>query len=193
MTVEMNRTKAKEIRNLLFVIGSAVAAALILSLSLLYIYNPSGRYFAKNVLLAPEIMSQISYPEKQTKTGKEVRFTFEGFEFRYWDQEKKEWIKTAPKQKAYSEFYSAVAQDQSIQPISEEMRKLFNQNHLTALTVHMKSDHDKIVFQEVYFDPGGDFYKVQLREESTAPSSTEGWAYFLHPGIERYARALFYP
>ncbi len=190
MTIETKPAKRKEVRNLLLVMGSAVACALALALWMLYQYNPTGRYLAKNVLLSPQIMSQISYPETDPKTGATLRYVFDSFEFSYFDTAKKTWSHSTVKPEAYREFYQAVAEDVSILPISEEMRALFSKTPPTTLLVHMHqggATDGKITFQEVDFAPGGDFYRIQLRVEA------ETWAYFFHPGIERYAKAVFYP
>lgn len=201
MSVETSSEKHKQIRNLLLVVGSGVVSALALALVMLVLYNPTGRYYAKKVLLSPEIMSQISYPETNPKTGVIARYMFDSFVFAYYEPTKKEWFRTVVGQEAYREFFTAVAEDLSIQPVSDQLRNLFNQNHPTTLTVHMRQERgaqpdEKITFQQVDFAPGKDFYRVQLRtqgSEAQDEAQGESWAYFFHPGIERYARAVFYP
>lgn len=198
MTIEMRPSKRSEIRNLMLVISGAVACAMAIALFMLYFYSPTGRYYAKNVLLAPEIVSQISYPEKNPNTGIVIRYSFDSFVFASYDPDKKLWQRSNVKPDVYREFYDAVSEDLSIEPISEELRQLFRQSHPTTLTVKMRQgstqggSEEKIAFQEVDFAPGQDYYRVQLRSQASGDVS-EGWAYFFHPGIERYARALFYP
>jgi hypothetical protein len=187
----MESKRRKEIRNLLLVIGSGVGCALALALMMLYFYNPTGRYLAKNLLLSPQIMSQIAYPETNAQTGEIARYIFDGFEFAYYEPVKKEWLSASVGREAYTEFYNAVSEDLSILPISEEMQELFKQGTISSLRVHMREERAKgrIRFQEVDFAAGGDFYRVHLRQQA----SEEAWAYFFHPGIERYARAVFNP
>lgn len=194
MTIELRPSKRTEIRNLVLVIGGGVACALAIALFMLYFYSPSGRYYAKNVLLAPQVLSQISYPEKNPNTGTIARYSFDSFLFAYFDAQQKEWRRTGIKPEAYREFYTAVSEDLSIEPISEELRQLFRQGHPTTFSVKMRqgSSNEKATFQEVNFAPGQDYYRVQLRSQASGDMS-EGWAYFFHPGIERYARALFLP
>lgn len=194
MTIEMRPSKRKEIRNLVLVISGGVACAMAIALFMLYFYSPSGRYYAKNVLLAPEIVNQISYPEKNPKTGVVVRYSFDSFAFASYDPDKKEWRRSNVKPDVYREFYDAVSEDLSIEPITDELRQLFRQSHPTTFTVKMQqgSGNEKVTFQEVDFAPGQDYYRVQLRSQASGDVS-EGWAYFFHPGIERYARALFTP
>ncbi|MCE5317698.1 MAG: hypothetical protein LLG04_10150 [Parachlamydia sp.] len=195
MTIEMRPSKRKEIRNLVLVISGGVACAMAIALFMLYFYSPTGRYYAKNVLLSPQIVSQISYPEKNPKTGITVRYLFDSFVFAFYDPAKKEWSRANVKPDVYREFYDAIAEDLSIEPVSEELRQLFRQSPPTTLTVKMRhgnGSEEKVSFQQVDFAEGQDYYRVQLREQASGNVS-EGWAYFFHPGIERYARALFYP
>lgn len=92
---------------------------------------------------------------------------------------------------SYSQFYDKVANDRSIQPITDEVRAYFSKPDLATLAIKVKSETGQASsknFLELQLIPNGDYYRVHLR---ASEGSTEGWAYFYHPSIYRDSLKLF--
>jgi len=177
-------SKSKQIQALVFVVGSGVAAALLLALFMLYYYNPSGMYQAGNVLLAPDSASTLRYIESNHGTRDAKRFVFGGIEFSYYDTIQKKWQRKDVDMNKYNEFYALVEGDKSLTDVDENVRRAFTSRYpaTLSLTIHPENDTtaaNNKVFSQAVFSEGSDYYRVQLRDQG----SSEGWAYFYHPGI----------
>lgn len=187
---EAQHTTAREIRNLLFVIGSAIGVALLGAAFMLYYYGPTGSYFAKNVLLSPFYTSTLAFNDINPKNGRLEKFVFDGIEFSYFDGIKKQEIHLPVSNETYTQFYNSVASERSIPDITEEVRAQFT-NHPSSLSFKVHPEHTpeaSKVFLEVNFVKEGEYYRVQLRD---ATGTTGTWAYFYHPNIYKEAMQLF--
>lgn len=181
----MYASQKKQIRNLLAVLGASIAAAGIISSWMLYHYNPSGNYYAQNVLLAPQLIGNLTYQELDPKGGKKGRVLFENIEFKTPDGLKEQTYLVAPD--LYEKFYNEIAKEQSMNPVSEEAFSAFHQGRPSKLILKIQNNGAKETLQEVHFAPTGDFYRVQLREQG----EDTGWAYYYHPGILEKVTRLF--
>lgn len=182
--------EATDIRNLLFVIGSAIVVALLGASFMLYYYGPTGSYFAQNVLLSPFYTSTFSFDDTNPKTGRLEKFVFDGIEFSYFDGNKKQEIRVPISHEAYEQFYNNVASERSIQDVADEVRIQFA-HHAASLSFKVRPEHgseSSKVFLEVNFVREGDYYRVQLRD---AIGTTGTWAYFYHPQVYKEAMQLF--
>lgn len=173
-----NSSQRKQIRNLLTVLAAAIVAAGGISAWMLYHYNPSGIYYAQNVLLAPELIGTAQDSRKGKVFFEEVQYVY--------PTGQSEQSLTLP-QDLYAAFYKSIAHDQSVQPIPEELIASFAQGKNPRLILKMQSNGLSETFQEVNFSPSGDYYRVQLRMEGQ-----EGvWAYYYHPQIAQEVHKLF--
>ena len=186
MAAKLNPTSRNEIRNLLAVILSGVLCAFILAGAMLYYYGPTGRYYARNVLLSPLLTTQISFQDANPKTGEITRFVFDGIEISFYDKVQKAWKHVAVSPEAYNRFYDAVSQDVSLDKVTSDIQDLFLKGNPSKLTLRVRTEsraesHAATkIFQEVLFANEGNYYRVELREQG--PGRGE-WAYFYHPGI----------
>jgi hypothetical protein len=186
-------SKARRIEALLIILGSGVSLAFALALFMLYYYNPSGSYLAKNVLLAPDSALAIRYGESNQRTGRITHFVYDGAEFSYYDLLEKKWKRLLIDSKKYAEFYQRVGEDLSLSEVSDEIRGSFNALYPSTLSINIHAENDSSksskVFSQAVFAEGSDYYRVQLRDDG----SSEGWAYFYHPGIYQQVFKIFVP
>lgn len=193
MNDESRVSQKKEVRNLLTVIFSGILAGFALIGLMLYNYNPSGRYMAKNVLLAPSITKQVYFSDTNPNTGAITKYAFEGVSFSFYDTEKKE-MRDVPVQPAiYSQFYDKISNDRSLSTISSEIEMIFNKLTTAKLSLKVHADNNNAlitsskVFLVVDFAEDSGYYRIQLREEG----ATGTWAYYYHSHIYHEALQLF--
>lgn len=193
MTDIGDSSKSKQIRVLLGVLGAGLVAGVIIALSMLYYYNPTGSYLAKNVLLDPENAYSLRFIEPGPKGKSLGRYTFEGVYFSYFDPIQKITKSIAVPREKYAAFYQKIAHEESIVDPSYEIQSQFNQPHQGVLAVKVRSvgeDSSKgieITFSEIDIVNAGDYYRIRLRQ--SGPGSE--WAYFYHPGIYQEALNIF--
>lgn len=188
MTEFEDISKAKQIRALLYVVVSGIIAATVLSLSMLYYYNPSGSYLAKNVLLTPDLAFASKAPEAGTKVKKGI--AFDHIDFTYYDPLAKTTKIVKVDQEQYSRFYDLVKDEISINDADEAVQSRFNLGHPAALTLKLSVNNEgtskgvENIFSEVDFADNSDYFRVKLRQQGSAAS----YAYFYFPGI--YQKAI---
>ena len=186
-------TAAKQIRNLLLVVFSGIAAAAVLTVSMVYYYGPSGRYIAKNVLLSPAMMEKLSFNDNNPSTGGVSRFVFNNIEFIYYDANARKYRHLPVSIEKYRQFYDAVSGQSSVVDVTDDIMKQFYIGYPSKLTLTLrtsangKTDSVTKKFQEVYFAQDGDYYRVELLDQNEFGN----WAYFHHPKIGQEAQKLF--
>ncbi|MEI8366182.1 MAG: hypothetical protein WCF65_07160 [Parachlamydiaceae bacterium] len=175
-------SKAKQIKSLLCVLGTGFLAALVLSISMLYYYNPHGKYLAENVLLTPENAFGLSFAESGARSKERV--LFDHFDFSYYNDKTKQKKVIEINREQYAKFYASVSRDISLSDVNDTIRNRFVQGPHASLALVVKSPggSSKSVFSEVEFSFDGDYYRVQLRQQGAAGGD---WAYYYHPGIYR--------
>lgn len=172
---------------------SAVASALLVVLLLLYLYNPSGRYEGKNVLLSPQLVEQISFEDLNGKTGASSRFVFDNMELVFYDIAAQRWQSYPISLEKYATFFNAVQSDLSLADPDKKVENIFASQKVASLHIVAKTVSDekwqKItkVIQEVEFAAADDLYRVDLRQEALGG---KGWAYFHRQNISELLTAL---
>lgn len=195
MDRQTSPSQKKDVRNLLFVIFFGVAVAFVGTAWMAYYYGPSGRYFASSVLLSPDVIQQLSYNAYDPKTNGTSRFDFDKIEFSHFNTETKKWQKYNVDLEQYAKFYSLVSSEKSVPHLTDDIINLFNQPYPSRiiLSVHTESSAKWQAttkdFQELQFAFNGDYFRVELHEDSTKAE----WAYFYHPQIYRQVLSLFTP
>lgn len=176
--------KANEIKTLLTVLAAACAAAVVLALFMLRVYNPEGVYPAANVLLTPENAFTLEFSEPIKNGKKSLDYRFHSVTF----------VSTLPgdlrqtknlTKEQYAAIYSLVKNDSGIQEPSNKVLDLYARGPAAVLQLNVtsssegSSDSTFIPFITVAFAPSGDDYKVNLRHSG----SGDAWVYYHHPGI----------
>lgn len=181
----MNKSQRSQIRNLLLVLGSGFLGACLFGLFMLYRYGPSGQYLVKDALLSPKLTQELNYNDTNSKTGGQDRFTFDKMEFAYFDAVSKQWKKTTVPLAKYQKWYEELSGNESILNPPDNVKNLFSQGYPATLTLYVKTESNAAwqaltkPFQEVQFVNGGDYYRIELREQNPMGK----WVYFNSPGI----------
>lgn len=184
-------SKEKQIKTLLGVFGGGISAGILIALFMLYYYDPTGAYTAKNILLTPENAYSLHFTETGSKSKPEGKYAFSGVYFSFFDPESKQMKTVSVPREQYDLFYHLVANDKSIVKPGDAIFHLFQgQSASLALKVRTVGEDTskgiEIPFLEIVF-ASGDHYRVQLRQAGPA----QEWAYFYHPGIYEDALHLF--
>lgn len=193
MTDRRDSSKTKQIKVLLGVLGAGLITGLLFALGLLYYYNPSGSYVAKNVLLDPENAYSLRFVEPGPKAKSEGKYVFEGVNFTFFNLQTKIPKTVSIKQEQYKEFYSLIANDKSIVTPSLEIQSLFSSHQQAVLALKVRSVSEdvskgiELTFSEIDFLTEADYYRVHLRQ--SGPGSE--WIYFYHLGIYQKALNIF--
>lgn len=187
MDSEKKRQATKQIVQLLSVIFAALFAAALALGAMLYSWNPTGTYLAKNVLISPEVAGQISFSQYSQQTGGKNRIVFDHVEFTYFDNEMRQFRNIEVDQEKYSKFYKLIESDRSLSSVDETIEQSFSQNSPSTMTVAVrnKGGGEAVPFQEVYFVE--DYYRVELHEDTLAGH----YAYFYHPQIGQKTMKMF--
>lgn len=173
-----------QIRTLLIVLATAVFGAFFVVGLLLYVYNPSGQYEGKNVLLDPALVGELSFDSMSPKTGGSTRYVFDKIELSAFDPQRNLWESHEIPLERYAAFFEAVKSEKSLEKPSDELTQLFAASKPATLTIWVKT-----VSQEAWqraskaillveFAPSSKLYRVSLRDEQ----SGEAWAYFMGTG-----------
>lgn len=187
-----NNTQRKDIFSLLALMGTAILVAILLSVVIVMLYGPTGRYSVNTALLAPELIPTLSYNDTNNKTGGSSRFVFDSIEFTFPDASlKQQNLQIDPNQ--YSRFYQLIASDKSLLDPPPEVISLFTHDPLASIAIkvrtesHAKWQDETKLFQQI--DIVNDYFRVSLHEEVL----TGNWVYFYHPQIYQKTLNLFIP
>lgn len=193
MELKRDPQVGRRIRALLFVFCGGMLAAVVLALSVLHFLGPTGSYTIRNILLSPDVAEHLSYIE--AVNGSKGHYVFDRIEFLHYNQQTGEWKRQSIKPEDYRRFYNLVLGDSSLTIVPEHVIGLFTRSNPSILSIVVKRDgissnqEEARAFQEVQILPEGDYYRVQVRQESVAPS----WAYFFHEGIYSQSPKLLLP
>lgn len=174
----------KQIRNLLLVIFSGVAFAVIVSSLLLYRYNPSGQYLLANTLLSPSMAYQMHFSQTTGPRGQKTEYLFDHIEFSHYNDQESKWQKQLIDEAAYARVYKLLSADQSLTEKSEQTAQLFNEQLPASLVIYMRSNQvqqasEVLPFMEIQFAKSGDYYRLKPYVQSSSPS----WIYFHHDNV----------
>lgn len=187
-------SKARQVRALLLVFGSGIAMGIIVAIGMLYYYNPSGSYLAKNVLLTPENASTMRFNDSHSSRGND-RLVLNDIQFAYYDQAAKQTRRMHVDMDKYAQFYAMVSNETSLAYVDDKVKALFNTPHPSSMVLKVKPENAQkstdaaIPFLTIEFANDGNHYRVQLREQG----SEDAWAYFYYEGLYQKVLKLFTP
>ena len=174
------RKAKKEVRNLIFMLGGAVALAFLVGALFLHFFGSSGTYRSYDVLISPQTLKEVSSSDRD--------FVFNKIEFVVADSSGKGWGRYAVSEASYAEFYSLVSNLSSLPKLTDEQVEQFERVAPSTLTIFTQPKRrEESTFQRVEFLDEGSLFRVQLRER------IEEWAYFRKDGIYQDALELFAP
>ncbi len=182
----------QQIRNLLLVIFSGVGLALLVTLLMIFRWGPTGQYLTQDVLVSPDLMTNLAYNDSNPKTGGSSRFVFDRLEYEYYDLEKQLWQKVVVSQDQYAQFFKLVTGERSLLDIKPSLVYEFNQATPARLTLWVRTESvsslaTKKIFQEVHFSKEGNYFRVQLRQTTSGPT----WVYFKRDNIYQEVLQIF--
>lgn len=192
MSFDPQLTPRKQIRNLLFILFSGIACAILLTMFMLYNYGPAGHYVLGNTLLSPEVINQMTQEDANDKKSVHKQTFMDHLEFSHQDIDSKKMMTYPIDEQTYAKFYQMVIHDKSLDEIPTSLSASFNQMPSSTLTIRiqkrkvLESSNEKQIFQEVQFLYKGDYYRLQLRDTSGSQ-----WVYFYHPHIYEDVFILF--
>ena len=181
----------RQIYNLLILAGASLLCGILVAVSLILYYGPTGSYVAGNVLLSPEVLEIVNYKDTHPNTGAATSFVFDSIELSYLDPVTKKPRLLQIGVDQYETVYQMIAQDKSLHPVSPEVVKAFYSSYPTTLTIRVKAEKAKNgaskAFQQVIFIE--DHYRIELREGKPE----DQFAYYSHPHIYKKIINLLIP
>lgn len=172
-----DRSKAKQIRNLLLVIGSAVGVSFAAIFFMIYSYGPAGTYLAKNMILSPSAVKTLYFANQDANS----HFAFELINFSYYDISQRT-IKTVKLGIAdYAKLYELIENDVSLLNGVMERSVVFNNIEATlSFKGQREGDFTPLDSRNLFeADFIKDYYRISLRGQNEETQ----WAYFKHAGI----------
>lgn len=185
MGIETNQPPKTQIRNFLLVVFLGVSSGALLVFLLVHYFGPSGRYDAKNVLLAPNVAEQMDYNDHNPVTGADSRYVFKHAELSVPDPKIKKMSTVILDHADYQKAYDIIAKDVSFATPPEEVVIFFDSSNYATLTLTVKTNspakwqEDTKVFQEMQILTEYPYYRIQLHEDQKGIH----WVYFYHPDI----------
>lgn len=182
--------RVSDIRNFLIVLGSGVIAACAAIGLLAYMYGPSGAYSSQKVILSPDIIASHAYTEITDGTKKVQKYQVSKLEFTYFDKQDSKWLTTTVSLEQYRKFWNLIAKDWSLTAPEQDQMNAFRDPHVARLTIWARpdtGDDSAKAFQEIYFAPNSNLYRVELKGDAI----TEQWAYFIHSDIYQHIQKIF--
>lgn len=180
-----DKKQKMEIRQLLLLLGSAVAAAVLFSIFMINFYGPTGQYTVKNILLSPDMTSKLDFYDGVTG-GK---FTFDRAVFRYYDDESVSWKSVVLSESTYRQLFEELHNETSFIDVPAEVINQFNFPNPATLTLYVKNDKVTKVFQEAVFVKDSDLFRILLRGDHP----TSNWAYFHHRKVYDHVLHIIVP
>ena len=190
----VDAAKKRQIRNLLFITGSALLFSFAFSVLFLYNYGPTGTVVIKDVLLSPDILAGLNFNDTNKKTGGMSRFIFDKIQFEYDDLQNGTREKKIVSNDAYRAFYEKIKSNKSLLDLNDEIKNAFNKGRNANLKIYVRTTSStplqflEKVFQEIEFSKNDNYFRVQLRESD---SSGANFAYFSEDGIYKAASTIF--
>ncbi len=190
----VDASKKRQIRNLLFVAGSAVFIAFAVSALFLYNYGPTGTVVIQDILISPDMLAGLNYNDTNKKTGGMSRFIFDKIQFEYDDLQNGIREKKLVSTDAYQAFYEKIKSNKSLIEPADEIKNAFNKGRNANLKIYVRTTSAasfqflEKVFQEIEFSKNDNYFRVQLRESD--PSGAN-FAYFKEDGILKAASTIF--
>lgn len=169
----MEKSPKKEAFNLLLVLGGSMCCGLLIVISLIFLYGPSGNYVAGKLLIHPDQLQEFSI------TIDKKKFVFDKIILSYFDKmEKNATISIFPVE-SYKNLYNLIASDKNIDDKSPRLQEEFNEKNSPTLTIKIKEAGTSFSknFQELTISDSG-FYRIEHPTDPHHP-----WIYFFHSGL----------
>lgn len=186
----MNESSYTQIRNFLIVILGGTAAGFSVVLTLLYSYGPSDTFYAKNVLLSPDVLEKLWYTTSTASTsGERSRFSFQEIELLYFDQKNARYVSQEVPLQKYGDFYRLVDGDVGSSD-NAKLEQEFDETPTATILIKSSTNGTGTVtnvtdhFQQIQFSSSGNAYRVELKEDNR----DNRWAYFTHDNV--YTQAM---
>lgn len=177
--------KSREIKTLLLVLGTAIAAAVLLAFGMLKMYNPEGNYLAGNLLLDPTTAFSLEYSEPGPKARTDQKFKFKEVALTFFNKNTRSWTTKLLTEKEYELFYSKVKGDVSLPESTPAVEGHFANRSPAMIEVKVMrigtepGMQSVLNFSEAAVAEQGDYYRLTLRQNNGGTT----WVYFYHPGI----------
>ena len=172
----------KDLTRFLVVFLGAICSGFLLTGLILHYYSPTGRYLVKNVLLSPETVQNVSYPEWDK--GLKTQFAFDRITFSYYENQTKNWVHQAITPSKYKSFYEMIAAEKSVEKVNDELDEQFRTAPPARLSIFVHSSKgDSKELLQVQISNDGNYYRIQLR----TGVGDNNWAYFYHENIYKKA------
>ncbi|MEM1282844.1 MAG: hypothetical protein AAGG81_04750 [Chlamydiota bacterium] len=187
---QQRQSKKKEISAFLTVIFGGGAFALLVAIGLVYFYGPSGLYDLKYTLLSPKMIDELKYQDVNPQTGSRGNFVFDSINFTYFHPDEGRWKKVAVDRTQYEKFFDSIVGDVSVEEVGPTITDRFLSGYPAILEIIVRPDDKNSnitkTFQEVTLAYQGNYYRVELHEES----SQKNWAYFFHKDVYKNALSI---
>jgi hypothetical protein len=185
---KMQDSRKGDVRNFLSLIVAAVGGALLIVFLLVYFYGPWGHYSTRNVLIAPDILPEISYQASERGQAKKQTYLYDHLEFVYFDEEHLSWKTLYISEDDYKKFYKLVSGMQSQDEIENILDYFAQAKAMLRIYTRPASDSSGVnIFQEIQFGSHGNHFRIEIHRDNEADS----WAYFKYKGILKIAIDLF--
>lgn len=181
----------QQVRNLLLVLVSAVLSGCLIVGAMIYHWGPAGDYALHDVLLAPDVLPQLSYNEAGSNTKGSSRLVFDHIEFRYFHDAQGQWRVVDVPLHAYQSFYDQIRSDRSILHPPDDLPTHFDSTRNPRLSIWVKSTGDAPMERRVIQELA--FAKERLYRVAMIGQPGGRWIYFEHPSLERATAALMVP
>lgn len=177
-----NTPSAKgQIRSLLLVLFSGLAAGVIALAYLIYFYGPSGSYNSSNILIDPGYLSYV-----QVNEGNNNKFTFHKIEFTFQDMAssgQKEWKTVQLSESQYAKLFDLLKGKTSLAD-TVKVEPLFDRSKAPSMVIFVKGEVNRQptikVFEEVQYSPNGNFFRIRAPGRNNFEMI---WAYFESDGV----------
>lgn len=190
MAETQNLSKAKQVRNLLLIIGSAIGVSFFVMFLMIYSSGQANGYLAKNVLLSPENAKILYFNDFNSKARTNSHFVFDLIEFSYYDATQRTIKHAEISVTSYAKLYELLENDISLLDASVESEVASKFNHASRLLFKVRADDDaskensKNLFEVDFIK---DYYRISLRGQNADMQ----WAYFKHADIMEQVLILF--
>lgn len=187
----VEHSNRQQVRNLLLVLASAVISGCLIVGAMIHYWGPAGDYVLHDLLLAPDVLPQLSYSESGSNTRGASRLVFDRIEYRHFHDAQRQWRVVDVPLHVYQKFYDQIKFDRSILGPHDDLATHFDSTQNPRLTIWVKSTGDapmeRRVIQELSFS------KERLYRVAMMGQPGGRWIYFEHPNLQSAASALMVP
>lgn len=193
MPLSSQPSSNKQIRTLILVLCSGLVCALLLSGFLVYFYGPTGQYMAQNAMLAPDLITTLSYNDTNHKTGGMSRYVYDKINFSYYDEKTKQQHQMVITPEQYSQFYQLISHEKSYLNVPKEALDTFAKGIPATISIQVRTDShaawqdETKIFQKIEIAQNSNDFRIELHEQK----STSNLIYFSHPNIYQKAIQIF--